>query len=776
MLLLAFCFAVLPFAFNPLRLEGHEPHRAALIAVVATLYCLVNFAEVSGFVRNAARRAPLPTFGLAAVVLLACLSTALSLGPADAFFGDTVRRDGLLSILAALLLGLCVGSASTRFASRTEALTFIGRAIWFGALGAAAYALLQQARLLPTYSVGTPPRSSATFGYPTYAASFFALALLLTLPGLRGLRGARRIAYLFGMLVIGGGLFATGSRGALVGLLAGVGMVIVGYAAVYRRRWIVVPLLVVTLLGAVGGLLILLGPRSTAWRPELILRKLEIGSREAMWTHFASLFDAPPTFVSLTGEADRFQPLRRWIGYGPEQLDLLDHFNPAAGSKYNVDRAHNLFLDVQGSFGLAGLVARIAVFAGAVYVLLNRLRLPVLLPALAAITGAGVALLVADTLKLSAWRVPALTYGALAGVGGALLILTFRRAGTRDSPDTFANLVLLAAVSAYLVDHSLTFETVIMSALLWSIMGLILAEPSASTLEPLKTETANALPPYLLWASGLGAALLMRNISYAAAWSVEAAGVLLVALGYGALVAAPPMRRVFLLLVLGSGSALGLALSRINDPMIAMLAEAALWIAAGALALVLRDGLRAGLRWPVTHYAAVGAGLLLTVLAVRDAAGDAQRGRPLPSETAAQLRPFDPRVVMQAGVEALNTADTSGAARAAQIDLAWQRMQRAAALAPYDVAVNYRLVQFYVLFARSSDEAAKYRTLAENGFRALTQIAPYEAGLWQAWAEFTDDPRDALPKMLRAAGLQPTPERQRAIDALRLMLRQESRE
>ncbi len=382
MFLLAFCFAVLPFAFNPLRLEGHEPHRAALIAVVATLYCIVNFAEVSAFVRGAARRAPLPTFGLAAVALLACLSTALSVGPAVAFFGDTTRRDGLLSILSTMLLGLCVGSASTRFASRTEALTFIGRAVWFGALGAAAYALLQQARLLPTYSVNTPPRSSATFGYPTYAASFFALALLLALPGLRGLRGARRIAYLVGMLVIGGGLFATGSRGAMVGLA--IGVIVVGYAAVYRRRWIVVPLLVVTLLGAVGGLLIVLGPRSNQWRPELILRKLEIGSREVMWTHLASLFDAPPTFSNLIGEVDRFQPLRRWIGYGPEQLDLLDRFNPAFQNRYSLDRAHNLFLDVQASFGLAGLVARIAVFVGMFYVLVKRLRLPALLPAFAA--------------------------------------------------------------------------------------------------------------------------------------------------------------------------------------------------------------------------------------------------------------------------------------------------------------------------------------------------------------------------------------------------------
>ncbi len=521
---------VTPLYFNPASQRVFEPDKLAWVA------CLGLAAGVALAVRaleawlgsdqeapSAATRPPGRWPGawplwlaaaLATVVLV--LATAGSVLPAVSLWGSYRRGLGLVALLA--LLALFAATAVT--GRGPAAMGRLRRALLLPVVPVAAYALLQRLGVdsVPWQVAGDQPHARAfgPMGNPILLGAYLAMILPLALAGLgqawqdRTLEPARRRLVLAGHgLVVAFGaaaLLASQSRGPLVGLLAGLGMLAVLWAACQGRRRLSLALVVTGLalvavvvalswvgLPGLGRLGSLLDPSSRTAQ-----------ERALVWHALADLAAADP------GRALR--------GYGPDTLmyvlppHLPDELIRLTGDQ-TFDRAHNVVWEWWLTAGVAGVATLFLLYLAALvtgFGLLGLWRTRRQAGWLLATLGAGTAIGAAVPALLGAAPLAAL--GAPLGlVAAALLFAALARPDGVGPPDPSAWLVMgaLAALVAHLVEGALGLPTASAELTFWVLLGA-LAALAARNGPPPRPEA-----PVAAWSEGVLDGLALAAIAFA---------------------------------------------------------------------------------------------------------------------------------------------------------------------------------------------------------------------------------------------------------------------
>ncbi len=377
-----------PLFFNVYSLSAFDAAKAALLNGLAAFIAVGLLAGGPAAWRDASRW-PLfwPMLGIAAVCALA---TACSAQPGLSLRGAYTRGAGLLTLLSQMLTGLAF-AVTIRDAN---AIRRVGRLIAWVSLPVALYALAQRAGLDPlTWNRGFDGRVTGTMGNPVFLGAWLAMLLPLTAgllitarpsaaksagnsrtkhqsaqppkPDSSGiaifLRPAKHplqpdrlagLGYAGLFLLQFGALLGTGSRGPLLGALAGLGLLAgLRLFGTGRRRltlaWFAILL---ALLAATGYAL-------------LARRAGTVAYRSRLWTNTIHLLQNAPPLVRTDGATAPGGMLRHLLGYGPETAGLLfsQHYDPRLGHLEErgrvTDRAHNLWLDWLLAAGGCGAAA-----------------------------------------------------------------------------------------------------------------------------------------------------------------------------------------------------------------------------------------------------------------------------------------------------------------------------------------------------------------------------------------------------------------------------------
>jgi O-antigen ligase/cytochrome c-type biogenesis protein CcmH/NrfG len=435
-----------PLAINPWGTNSFELPKVLLLrSLVILLIVLAVGRALEGRAQPPApgrRRAAALMVPALGVGLAAALATLFSVDPRTSLWGSYGRQQGLLAIVAYLLLFLL---AATGLRSRRQVRRLLLVLVW-GSAPLVAYGLLQAAGLdpLPWRTDAASPVLS-TLGRANFLGSYLVLVMPLTAGSLVLARCRWPTLLLLAAQLAC--LALTQARAAWIGLgAAGVaGLLAWALAARERRPALLAALLV--LLGA--GFVLLLtfhqGPLASLARLPGLDRLAELSDGHAGSTA-ARLTTWRATLPLITE--------RPWLGYGPETMRSVFArvFPPELvyyeGRHVLVDRAHNLWLGLGISSGLAGIAAFAALIAG---------------------------------FGLVAWR----------GLRGR---------GDRETKVLW--IALAAAVAGHLADLQFGFSLTGSTTAFWLVLGLAaaLASPKAAEEDPGRPARSSARSslPYLL--------------------------------------------------------------------------------------------------------------------------------------------------------------------------------------------------------------------------------------------------------------------------------------
>lgn len=536
---------LLPVYFNTYTSRIFEADKAALLRALAVVIAVAgSVAAVRG------RRAPSPATGsrwrrplvVAALAWAAAavVSTALALSPRLALVGSFERQHGLGTVLACVVAFIGVAFALRR----GEQVERLLDALLLATVPVCGIALLQRLSLDPLpWGRDMSLRVASSFGNPIFLGAFLCMVIPLTLHrvlahwSLRSERGAGSGAALWLVALEGGvlvlqvvTLFLTGSRGPMLGALAGLFFLALIEAARRRHKAAGSALVGAALVGVLCVLALNLGgDRLQGLRETPLLarysRLLDPDQnssrvRTLIWDANARLVRANTRIEFADGRADPWRLLRPLVGYGPENLrTVFFRFYPpelalAERRTVSADRSHNFGWDLLTMQGLLGLAAYLGLIGLLIHQSLVRLgllagRRDTL--ALVAAMGTGAVALCA---ALAAWR--GAGYLPLGVVAGALcglvayLAAASRRwvgAGNQDPGRRGAGVPLGAAILASLLAHVVEsqFGIVVVATALcfWVLLGVVAAE-----VETDGAAVAGGSPaPHALWAGALAAAV-----------------------------------------------------------------------------------------------------------------------------------------------------------------------------------------------------------------------------------------------------------------------------
>lgn len=379
--------------------------------------------------------------GLVASGLLACV--ALSASQADAWqvswLGGYFRLEGALSWLAYL---------AAFFATRAWIVAggtpiALIDAMLVASIAPAIYAIEQRFGLeFVNYAFGDPSRSAGTMGNPMFLGAYLAMCIPMSLVRQRMAVTAPLMRAGWWLLVMlqAGGLFATGSRGALVGLIAGLAFLIGARGA---RSWIV---------ASTGAMVMLAGflafinfsdagrtfARGVAPFSRLVYDTLgrdpatrSIRGRLAAWSAGETAMREAPTWRLLTGWGPDVAH-ERYYAHMPVEKIRAEDFR----SEQVVDRVHADLIDTTAALGVIGSAAIVMLFGMALrragQVVLGRTQKSVGVTVAAGIGGMAGAWLLGDLLGTGAARWPLAGAGLVAGWLFAIWVLAWRSGGRAE--------------------------------------------------------------------------------------------------------------------------------------------------------------------------------------------------------------------------------------------------------------------------------------------------------------------------------------------------------
>lgn len=503
-----------PLVVNHLGFRAFELPKAAVVLTFALLagavglVALVEGGEATRDGVTAAIRVGLVRAALA-VVAIEGVATVLSIVPRVSFFGSPERAQGWLQLAACAVLF----AATTAVARVPERRRRLVGALIAGSVPVAVYALAQAARLeVVPGAVESALRVFGTLSNPIFLGAYLMLLVPLTLWRLgAALMGGRPLvagAYTLVALLQLTALVLSASRGPLVGLMAGLVVLGLGWAAAAGRRRAVGWAVGVGAAAAVFlGVLAMPGSPLAGLRDAPVVGRLaQIGEtttgsqavRLGIWRAVARTMQAPADPNADNRPLNAPVHLKRglvkkWlVGHGPEmqRYVMLPYGDTYLGGKAQadrlVDRAHDVPFDVLLTAGLPGLAARLWWWAAWLAACVAALGLAP--DRRARMTLAG--LLAAGALAgVVAWIVapmlagPVAALGLAVGLGLYLALAGWHRVADGRPVDGLA-LALLAAGAAAVVEAAFGIETVVTQLVAWVLAGLVVARALGDAAEP----------------------------------------------------------------------------------------------------------------------------------------------------------------------------------------------------------------------------------------------------------------------------------------------------
>ncbi len=332
-----------------------------------------------------------PVLALVGVYLL---STLLSVAPRISFFGSYQRLQGFYSTISYIVLFVAILANLRR---RAQVDRIITTAILVS-LPVSMYGVLQRFQIDPVPWAGNVTRRiAANMGNSIFVAAYLIMVTPLTIGRIVDSFGAilkeevdylwahfaRATVYVFIVAMQLIAIYLSGSRGPLLGLMAGLFFLSILLSLHWRKRWMTIS--IVGLAGLMGGLLLLInvpqGPletvRSSPWVGRLG-QVLDMDQRTSrvrilIWGGASDLVSPHEPLDFPDGGVDNLNFLRPFIGYGPESMHVAyNKFFPpelARLEKRNAspDRSHNETWDALVTTGILGLLVYLILFAAIFY-------------------------------------------------------------------------------------------------------------------------------------------------------------------------------------------------------------------------------------------------------------------------------------------------------------------------------------------------------------------------------------------------------------------------
>ena len=314
-------------------------------------------------------------FGVFTIALI--FATIFSVDPYHSFWSNFERMEGLITHLHLFVLFVVI---THTFLSEREWFWFfhasLGVSVLFGVIGILqAFGPYSEEtfRLLRTIGyvdiVGAA-KPYARFGNSIYLAVFLMFHIFLSGIFFYWVRNNwARVGYVLAFIIQIWAFIVASSRGAFVGLAAGIGFIAL-FSIFYSRKKIV-------RIGGAGAI-VLLGALFSVivWFPESsIVRNIEIFDRLHSVASIEALRDDPR--VLLWGIAlDAFQE-RPILGWGMENfiIPYANYYDPLMyGNEPWFDRTHNMPLQWLVDTGVIGFTAYVSIFVMVGYVLFRLLK------------------------------------------------------------------------------------------------------------------------------------------------------------------------------------------------------------------------------------------------------------------------------------------------------------------------------------------------------------------------------------------------------------------
>ena len=411
---------IAPVFFDVFSSRIFEPDKITLLRTLALLILIawvIKLVDQGGFGDTTGRswkdrlnsflRTPivLPVLFLAIIYIIA---TLFSITPRASLFGSYQRLQGTYTTFSYLVIFAAV-AANLRRRKQFDRIITLAVIV---SLPVSLYGILQHYHLDPIpWGGDVSIRIASTLGNSIFIAAYlimvFPLALGRVFESIRsiiltdssqsgshrrrsavarlplGLQILRASTYLFIAILQLVAIYMSGSRGPVLGLMAGVFFIFVMLAVWWQKRWLTLGLIAgVLFLGAFllvfnleRGPLEALRASPSIGRFGLLLNADSNSAlvRRYIWEGAAKLVAPHAPLVYPDGSQDSYNLVRPLVGYGPESMFVAYNpfYNPSLGQveRRNAapDRSHNETWDSLVNAGLLGLIAYLWLFTSIFY-------------------------------------------------------------------------------------------------------------------------------------------------------------------------------------------------------------------------------------------------------------------------------------------------------------------------------------------------------------------------------------------------------------------------
>ena len=396
---------VVPVFFNVYSSRIFEPDKITLLRTIALVILaawIVKLLDEGGFRwervpkgsswHEVLRQIPL-TIPVLAVAIIYVVATVFSVTPSVSLAGSYQRLQGIYTTFSYIVVFAAMAGNLRRRAQVERLIT----TMIITSLPVSLYGILQRYQIDPVPWAGDVTiRVASNMGNSIFVAAYLIMVSPLTLlrivesfSAIMNDRGklaanfARSTAYVFIAALQIITLLFSGSRGPLLGWLAGTFLLFVMLSLLWRQRWLTISVIVVAAL--LGGFLVLFnipnGPfESLRAVPGIGRLSQLLGTdtktgrvRTLIWEGAADLVLPHEPLEYPDESKDSFNLLRPLIGYGPESMYVA--YNPfyppglTQVEKRNAspDRSHNETWDSLVITGALGLLAYLALFGSIFY-------------------------------------------------------------------------------------------------------------------------------------------------------------------------------------------------------------------------------------------------------------------------------------------------------------------------------------------------------------------------------------------------------------------------
>src|SRR4030043_542338 len=338
-----------------------------------------------------------PVLGL---VIVYTISTIFSVTPSISLWGSYQRLQGTYTTFSYLIIfSSIIGNLRKR-----EQVNRLITSVIIASLPVSLYGLLQRYNIDPIpWGGNVSIRIASNMGNSIFVAAYLIMVFPLTIGRIVGSFRAilsenndeKAVGFKSSKLIIRAtiyvfiaalqliAIYMSGSRGPLLGLLAGVYFMMLLFSIFWQKRWLTFSVVGLALVGAAFLAVFNMsnGPLETLKKSPAIGRFGNLLNpesntalvRQYIWEGTVKLVGIHEPLKFPDGSTDKYNFLRPLIGYGPESMYVAynQYYQPELGQveKRNAspDRAHNETWDSIVVTGISGLLIYLSIFSSIFY-------------------------------------------------------------------------------------------------------------------------------------------------------------------------------------------------------------------------------------------------------------------------------------------------------------------------------------------------------------------------------------------------------------------------